>query len=68
MIISDFPILTVLSILLIVSGTLIGITNTFATIPGILIPIFVGEITHANVCTQNKLEYYVRALKYSNVW
>ncbi|KAJ9581818.1 hypothetical protein L9F63_003887 [Diploptera punctata] len=28
------------------AGTLVGITNTFATIPGILIPIVVGEVTH----------------------
>lgn len=34
------------------AGTLVGITNTFATIPGILIPIFVGEITHANQTTE----------------
>ncbi|KAF2348310.1 Major facilitator superfamily, partial [Trinorchestia longiramus] len=30
------------------AGTLMGITNTFATIPGILVPSIVGFITHNN--------------------
>jgi hypothetical protein len=38
-----------------VSGTLLGITNTFGTIPGILVPIFVGEITNTNVCIEIKI-------------
>ena len=32
-----------------VSGTLLGITNTFGTIPGIIVPIFVGQVTYKNV-------------------
>lgn len=31
------------------AGTLIAITNTAATIPGIIVPVFVGYITHGNV-------------------
>lgn len=31
------------------AGTLVAITNTVATIPGITVPIFVGYITHGNV-------------------
>lgn len=30
------------------AGTLMAITNTFATIPGIVVPIFVGYLTHGN--------------------
>jgi len=33
------------------SGTLMGITNTIATIPGFLSPSVVGAITHGNVST-----------------
>lgn len=32
------------------AGTLMAITNTFATLPGIIMPIFVGAVTHGNVC------------------
>lgn len=31
------------------AGTLMAITNTVATIPGIVVPVFVGKLTHANV-------------------
>lgn len=31
------------------AGTLMGISNTFATIPGIVVPSFVGYMTHGNV-------------------
>lgn len=31
------------------AGTLMAITNTAATLPGIIVPIFVGTITHGNV-------------------
>jgi ACS family sodium-dependent inorganic phosphate cotransporter len=31
------------------AGTLIAITNTVATIPGFVVPIFVGNLTHGNV-------------------
>lgn len=41
--------------LLTVSGTLLGITNTFGTIPGIIVPIFVGQITYKNVCIKIKM-------------
>jgi hypothetical protein len=40
-----------------VSGTLLGITNTFGTIPGIIVPILVGDITNANVCIQKVILY-----------
>ncbi|XP_045116089.1 sialin-like isoform X1 [Portunus trituberculatus] len=30
------------------AGTLMGITNTFATLPGIIVPSFVGFMTHGN--------------------
>ncbi|XP_055294874.1 sialin [Sitodiplosis mosellana] len=30
------------------AGTLMAITNTFATLPGIIMPIFVGAVTHGN--------------------
>lgn len=32
-----------------VKGTLMALTNTAATLPGIIVPIFVGTITHGNV-------------------
>lgn len=32
------------------AGTLMGMTNTLATIPGIVGPLFVGSLTHADVC------------------
>lgn len=31
------------------AGTLMAMTNTVATLPGIIVPIFVGQITHGNV-------------------
>jgi len=31
------------------AGTLMAITNTFATIPGFVVPLFVGQLTHGNV-------------------
>lgn len=31
------------------AGTLMALTNTVATLPGIIMPIFVGAITHGNV-------------------
>lgn len=31
------------------AGTLVALTNTMATIPGIIVPIFVGNLTHGNV-------------------
>jgi len=31
------------------AGTLMGLTNTVASIPGFLVPVFVGELTHGNV-------------------
>lgn len=31
------------------AGTLVALTNTFATIPGFVVPIFVGKLTHGNV-------------------
>lgn len=34
------------------AGTLMALTNTAATLPGIIVPIFVGGITHGNVSMQ----------------
>lgn len=31
------------------AGTLVAITNCVATIPGFVVPIFVGKLTHGNV-------------------
>lgn len=31
------------------AGTLMAITNTAATLPGIIMPLFVGAVTHGNV-------------------
>lgn len=31
------------------AGTLVAITNCIATIPGFVVPIFVGKLTHGNV-------------------
>lgn len=31
------------------AGTLMAITNTSATLPGIIVPVFVGVMTHGNV-------------------
>jgi ACS family sodium-dependent inorganic phosphate cotransporter len=31
------------------SGTLLALTNTAATIPGFIVPVFVGALTHGNV-------------------
>lgn len=31
------------------AGTLMALTNTAATIPGFIVPVFVGEMTHGNV-------------------
>lgn len=31
------------------AGTLMALTNTAATLPGIIVPLFVAEITHGNV-------------------
>lgn len=31
------------------AGTLMALTNTAATLPGIIVPVFVGQITHGNV-------------------
>lgn len=40
------------------AGTLIAITNTFATLPGIIMPIFVGAVTHGNV---SKFRYHIQS-------
>lgn len=32
------------------AGTLMALTNTAATLPGIIMPIFVGTVTHGKVC------------------
>lgn len=31
------------------AGTLVALTNTAATLPGIIVPLFVGFVTHGNV-------------------
>lgn len=39
------------------AGTLMAITNTVATLPGIVVPIFVGYLTHSNVSYSNLNTY-----------
>lgn len=36
------------------AGTLMALTNTAATLPGIIVPVFVGQITHGNVSEGEK--------------
>ena len=31
------------------AGTLMALTNTMATVPGFIVPAFVGQLTHGNV-------------------
>lgn len=35
------------------AGTLVAMTNTIATIPGIVVPVIVGLLTHNNVSLRN---------------
>ena len=52
------------------AGTLVSITNTLATIPGILVPIFVENITGKNVSFDlifNKVNTYFRKFYSSNI-
>lgn len=43
------------------AGTLMAITNSAATIPGIIVPIFVGQLTHSDVSTsKDDLLWYTR--------
>lgn len=37
------------------AGTLLALTNTLATIPGFIVPVFVGELTHGNVLLQQSI-------------
>lgn len=36
------------------AGTLMALTNTAATIPGFIVPAFVGQLTHGNVSLKNQ--------------
>lgn len=36
------------------AGTLLALTNTAATIPGFIVPVFVGALTHGNVSVVQK--------------
>lgn len=36
------------------AGTLLALTNTAATIPGFIVPVFVGALTHGNVIKTHK--------------
>lgn len=40
------------------AGTLMAITNSFATIPGIVVPIFVGNLTHDDVRIFSLIKLY----------
>lgn len=40
------------------AGTLLALTNSFATIPGFIVPVFVGELTHGNVQIIDKCNSY----------
>ncbi|GAB0094293.1 major facilitator superfamily transporter 3 [Sergentomyia squamirostris] len=47
------------------AGTLIAITNTAATIPGIIVPMFVGHITHGNqTISAWRIIFYVTIVLY----
>ncbi|XP_059617945.1 sialin [Phlebotomus argentipes] len=47
------------------AGTLIAITNTAATIPGIIVPVFVGYITHGNqTISAWRIIFYVTIVLY----
>lgn len=37
------------------AGTLVAITNCVATIPGFVVPIFVGKLTHGNVSNLKRM-------------
>lgn len=53
------------------AGTLMALTNTAATIPGIIVPLFVAHMTHGNVSVQstqsdrNSLNNFVNRLNFS---
>lgn len=40
------------------AGTLVALTNTAATLPGIVVPLFVGFVTHGNVRSPRKIFIY----------
>lgn len=40
------------------AGTLVALTNTAATLPGIIVPLFVGFVTHGNVRQPRKIFIY----------
>lgn len=47
------------------AGTLMAITNTVATLPGIIMPLFVGAVTHGNV-SFNLAEFEYFFLEFGN--
>lgn len=44
------------------AGTLMAVTNTAGTLPGIIVPIFVGQMTHGNVCIFCSFQNYGKIL------
>lgn len=40
------------------AGTLVALTNTAATLPGIIVPLFVGFVTHGNVSVSKETRYF----------
>lgn len=48
------------------AGTLIAITNTFATVPGIVVPVIVGELTQRNPTVESwQIVFWVTITLYS---
>lgn len=39
------------------AGSLMAVTNFFATIPGFVVPVFVGQLTHGNVCVIRQKDF-----------
>lgn len=46
------------------AGTLVALTNTAATLPGIVVPLFVGFVTHGNVRNPTKFLFILIYLIY----
>lgn len=46
------------------AGTLVALTNTAATLPGIVVPLFVGFVTHGNVRILNRFLFILIYLIY----
>lgn len=45
-----------------------ALTNTTATLPGIIVPIFVGQLTHGNVCRTFNIHILCYAFFYFSIF